>query len=71
LREHLGLDAVGGEPLAVQLEHRDPLAVAALQLGIAGDVDLVGLVAEGGQVLARPLAEVAVAADVEDELAQG
>jgi hypothetical protein len=67
LGKGVGLDPVDGEPFPVQLEHRDPLAVAPLELRVARDVDLLGLVAERGEILARPLAEVAVPGDVERE----
>ena len=63
------LDAVDGDALAVDLDHRDPLAVAALELRHAGDVDLVDLELELGrkrpELAARPLAQVAVTGDVE------
>jgi hypothetical protein len=35
--------AIDRDPFAVDLDHRQPLAVAPLQSGIAGDVDLVDL----------------------------
>ena len=70
------LDPVDRDPVALDLDHRDPLAVAPLELRHAGDVDLLDVEAElGGQcpeLVARPLAQVAVAGDVErDDGAQG
>jgi hypothetical protein len=63
------LDAVDGDALAVDLDHRDPLAVAALELRRAGDVDLVDLELELGrecrELAPRSLAQVAVTGDVE------
>jgi hypothetical protein len=63
------LDAVHGDPLAVHLDHRDPLAVPLLELGDAGDVDFRDLEPElAGQrleLVACPLAEVAVVGDDE------
>jgi len=72
----VGLDAVDGDPLPVDLDHRDPLAVAALEIRDVRDVDLVHLEAElageRAQLGARPLAEVAVTGDDErDARAQG
>ena len=59
-------------PLAVDLDHRQPLAVARLELGVAGDVDLGELElrvrAHGDERLPRPLAEVAAGRVVEDDL---
>ena len=37
------LDPVDGDPLAFDLDHGNPLAVAALELRDPGDVDLVDL----------------------------
>jgi hypothetical protein len=58
--------------LAVDLDHRQPLPVARLQLGVAGDVDLreleVGVGADGDERLPRPLAEVAAGRVVENDL---
>ncbi len=66
------LDAIHGDPLAGDLDHWNPLAITALELGVAGDVDLVHHEAElGGERLelgARPLAEVAVAGDDERDV---
>jgi hypothetical protein len=67
--ERSGLDPVNGDLLAVHLDHRDPLAVALLELGDPGDVDLRDGEAELGreraELLAGPLAEVTVARDDE------
>jgi hypothetical protein len=70
------LDAVYGDPLAVHLDDRDPLAIPALELGHARDVDLVDgeteLGRESPELVPRPLAEVAVPRDDEcDGRAQG
>src|SRR5262249_12894019 len=65
------LDAVHRKPPAVELDHGQPLPVAPLQLGDAGDVDLgqrePQLGPQPGQLLAGDLAEMAVAGDVERE----
>jgi hypothetical protein len=71
-----GLDAVHGDPLAVHLDNRDPLAIPALELGHARDVDLVDgeteLGRESPELVPRPLAQVAVLRDEEcDGRAQG
>jgi hypothetical protein len=58
--------------LAVDLDHRQPLAVGRLQLRVTGDVDvgeLEGRVhCDGGERLPRPLAEVAAGSVVENDL---
>jgi hypothetical protein len=68
--ERVLLQVVDEPPLAVDLDHRQPLAVRPLELGIAADVDLleieVELVAQAGDLLPRALAEVA-ALRVEDD----
>jgi hypothetical protein len=73
--ELVRLHAVDGDALAVELEHRQPFPVAPLELRLAGDIDLDELETELGpqrlELLAGALAEVAVAADVERERAQG
>jgi hypothetical protein len=73
--QRVRLDPVDRQPLAVELEHGEPFAVTPLEVGIAGDLDLLDVEAELGaerlQVLARPLAEVAIARDVERERGQG
>jgi hypothetical protein len=69
------VEVVDEGPLAVDLHHRQPLAVALLELGHAGDVDLLELeaelVAQARQLLARPLAEVAALRVEERDPAQG
>jgi hypothetical protein len=61
------VDAVVRDLPSTDLDHRDPLPVAALELGHAGDVDLLDRESElrrqRAQLISRPLAEVAVAAD--------
>ena len=68
------LDPVDRDALSLDLDHRDPLAVAAFELRDAGDVDLVDdepeLGREVGELAARPIAQVAVAGDIEGD-AQG
>src|SRR5829696_165020 len=60
--QRVGMDVVGEDALPVDLHHRQPLAVAGLELRIAGDVDLVEIevmpCAHGLEHLARSLAEV-------------
>jgi hypothetical protein len=67
--ERLRVDVVGEDPLAVDLHHREPLPVARLQLGVAGDVDLLEREAELRakllELLARPVAEMAALRVVE------
>ena len=63
------MDVVGEDPLAVDLDHREPLAVARLELRVAGDVDLLEREAELGaellELLAGPVAEMAALRVVE------
>jgi hypothetical protein len=64
LTDERGLVQVVDErPLAVDLDHRQPLAVAGLELGVAADVDLAQLELvlppQLGELPARPLAEMA------------
>jgi hypothetical protein len=63
---------VGKGSLTVDLDHRQPLAVSRLQLGVAGDVDLreleIGLRGERAERLPRPLAEMAAGRVVENDL---
>ena len=65
------MHVVREDPLAVDLDHGQPLAVAGLELGIAGDVDLleleVLLAAQLGQLRSRALAEMAVGGVVEGD----
>ena len=67
--ERSRFDAVDGDSLTAVLDDRDPAAVGLLELGDAGDVDLVDLEVELGsqtfEVGAGEVAEVAVAGDVE------
>jgi hypothetical protein len=68
-QQRFAMDVVREDPLAVELDDRQPFAVARLKLRIAADVDLDELerarrahLAENG---ARPLAEVAAGGGVE------
>ena len=66
------LDEVGEGPLAVDLDHRDRLAVGRLELRVASDVDLLEvLAADLAHDLERPLAEVAAVGVVDADAAQG
>jgi hypothetical protein len=62
-------------PLAVDLDHRQPLPIAALQLGVAGDVDLLELELDVRpdrlEDPARGRAQVAVRSVVEDDPSYG
>ena len=62
---------VDERPLAVDLDHRQPLAIRRLEGGVAGDVDLGELEAafggEGGKRLAGALAEMALGRVVKDD----
>ena len=64
------MDVVGEDALAVDLDHRQPLAVAPLELGIAADVDRLELepqlLLQRLQLPERPLAEM-TARGVEDD----
>jgi hypothetical protein len=68
------VDVVDEGPLALDLDHRQELAVAALELWIAPDVHLdeleLQLAAKPAQRPARPLAEMAALGVVEDDLRQ-
>jgi hypothetical protein len=70
-----GLDAVDGDAIAVDLDHRDPPSIAVLELGNTGDVDLgdteAELRREGSELLPRALAQVAIAGDEERDRLQG
>ena len=65
------MHVVREDPLAVDLDHGQPLAVARLELRIAGDVDfleLEGLLpAQLGELRSRALAEMAVGSVVEGD----
>jgi hypothetical protein len=65
------LDEVDEGSLAVDLEHRQPLPVAGLELRVAADVDLRELDSLGAERGPRTLAEVAAGRGVEDELGYG
>jgi hypothetical protein len=66
------LDVVRAGPHAVDLDHRDQLAVTRLELGVATDVDLLQVERElVAKLLERcpcTLAEVAALGVVEDDL---
>jgi hypothetical protein len=70
--ERIGLEVVGEPPPAIDLDDREPLPVAGLELRIARDVDLaeleVELVAEAAQLLERALAEMAPGCVVDGDL---
>jgi hypothetical protein len=63
---------VGKTPPAVDLDHRDPLAVRRLELRVPADVDLAQvereLLAKPAQLLERALAEVAALRVIDDYL---
>ena len=65
------MDVVGEDPLAVDLDDREPLPVAGLELRVARDVDLLEREAELGaellELLARPVAEMAALRVVEGD----
>ena len=69
--ERFGVHVVREDPLAVDLDHGQPLAVARLQLRLPGDVDLLELeallAAQLGQLRPRTLAEMAVGSVVEGD----
>ena len=62
---------VDERPLAVDLDDRQPLAIPRLELGVAGDVDLVQIELDLAPNLCeralRTLAETAVVGVVNDE----
>ena len=68
--ESLLVDVIREDLLAVDLDDRDQLAVARLELRVAVDRDLLELelelVAEGPHLRERPLAEVAALGVVDD-----
>ena len=69
------LDEVGERALAVDLDHRQPLPVAGLQLAVAVDADLLEpepeLLAGGAYDALRGGAEVAALGVVEDDAGYG
>ena len=70
--QRVRLDEVGEGPLAVDLDHRDRLAVGRLEPGIAPDVDRLELLAADlAHDLERPLAEMAALGVVDPDPAQG
>jgi hypothetical protein len=73
--ERLGVDEVRERLLAVDLDHRQALAVAGLELRVAGDVDELQLEPELSldvpYDVERALAEVAVGGAVERDPGQG
>ncbi len=73
--ERVGLDVVGEGLRAVDLDHRNQLAVALLELRVAGDVDLpeleLDLFTKSCERLTRPFAEVAARSVIEDDFRYG
>ena len=73
--QRVGVHVVDETPPAVDLHHRDPLAVRGLELEIAVDRDLaqleVELVVCGGDDAPGRLAEVAARRGEEDDLGYG
>jgi hypothetical protein len=69
--ERIGVHVVREDPLAVDLDHGQPLAVARLELRLAGDVDLLELerllAAQLGQLRSRTLTQMAVGSVVEGD----
>ena len=70
--EGIRLDVVRETAPAVDLDDRQPLAIRALQLGIAADVDLakveVELALQRSQLFERALTEVAALRVVDDDV---
>jgi hypothetical protein len=70
--EGIDLKVVRETAPAVDLDHREPLAVLGLEGIVAGDVDLPQIEAElrleGSQLFERPLAEVAALRVVDDDV---
>jgi hypothetical protein len=73
--ERIRRDEVGERALALDLDHREQLAVLGLQLGLSADVDLLELEAELGlrrlDDTARRRAQVAALGGVEDDARYG
>jgi hypothetical protein len=69
------MDVIGERALPVDLDDRQPLAVARLELGIAADVDFVELERNRGPHLVkhrpRPLAEATAGRDEQRDLRYG
>jgi hypothetical protein len=70
-QERGGVQVVDERTLAVDLDHRQPLAVAGLQLGVAADVDLLQIKLAPAPKLceraSRTLAEVTAFSVVDDD----
>jgi hypothetical protein len=70
--EALRVDVVDERALAVDFDHRQPLAITRLELVVAGDVDLAKLEPKFllvfGERRARPLAEVAALCRVKEDV---
>jgi hypothetical protein len=64
------VDEVVEQLVSVERDHRDPLQVAAQQVVVGLDVDLVERVADALQDRSRVVAQVAPGAAVEDQPAQ-
>jgi hypothetical protein len=73
--QRFGVHEVREGPFAVDLDHRQPLSVASLQLLVAGDVDLLELERLLGKRCSedtlRSRAEVAAGRVVEDDAGYG
>jgi hypothetical protein len=69
------VDEVCERLLPVDLDDRQPLAIAGFELGVAGDVDLLELernrLCNGGQRLARAFTKVAAGRVVENDARYG
>jgi hypothetical protein len=63
------VDVVDERALAADLDDRQPLAIALLELGVAGDVDLAKLDALADERRTRPLAQVAALGAIENDVA--
>jgi hypothetical protein len=62
------IDEIDEGAPAVDLDHREPLAVQSFELGVPGDVDLLERLATLQENSPRPLAEVASLRVVEDDV---
>jgi hypothetical protein len=73
--EAVRVDVVHEDALAVDLDDRQPLPIAGLELGVAGDVHLreleAELVLERADRRARPLAEVAIGSVIQRDARYG
>jgi hypothetical protein len=61
------VDVIDERPLAVDLDHRDPFAVPGLEVGDAGDVDLLVLDRQPFELLLGALTEAAALRRVQDD----